>query len=45
MALGLSPELAAEKVLLFAAAANRLLAMGIPPETPANGFYVPGRIE
>merc|ERR1712166_859357 len=45
VALGLSEDLAGEKASLFVAAANRLLAMGIAPETPANGFYVPGRIE
>merc|ERR1711865_1147136 len=43
--LGLSEDLAAEKVSLFVAAASRLLAMGISGDTPANGFYVPGRIE
>merc|ERR1711865_627093 len=45
VALGLSEDLAAEKASLFVAAASRLLAMGISGETPANGFYVPGRIE
>ena len=42
---GLDTSTAEEKAALFSEAADVLIAAGSPADTPAKGFFVPGRIE